>query len=441
MATPQYSSFYIDSPETNNVYGNVGGTFQPVSGDQAKELGLNIKILQDRGAYGQGNAVVAGDVTQFAAGEGQAPTAFQEQAAPGQQVKSTSGVVSDTSSQQANAKKVGDTLIYAPPELPEVDTTDIEKLEDDQLALLDKRQKELDAQYQEDLNRQQASFETAKGELQFQQEDQLAQAEGRTRIGGFLVKTEIDDINRMKRGFRLELAQLNGMYQQALTEAQRAYSEGNFQLAATRLDVMKEAQDRIQARKSQHIQDLINTQRYYEMLNRPAIQLQEAQLQQIFEWMTTDPSVFDDITIEGFLSGKYTFADFMMRWAQSDKFTTSSGLELSDYPSSYQEYLLAKEEGYKGSYLDYQKYKATQFGTEGPGDGNDEYDENIAQGDLTSWMLGRVGEDGYVDPKDFWIGLAAWTQDGFEAEDYYNRFIHMFNPDDRKDIRKRIGLE
>lgn len=61
-------------------------------------------------------------------------------------------------------------------------------------------------------------------------------------------------------------------------------------------------------------------------------------------------------------------------------------------PASAQEYEYAKSQGYTGSFMDYQKFKATQYGTESPG-GSRNYDSRLKEeiGNLYSGRYGTAG--------------------------------------------------
>lgn len=92
----------------------------------------------------------------------------------------------------------------------------------------------------EDVAGIQKDFTTAEETLKMAQEDALAQAEGRTRIGGFFTQMEAKEILNMQRQHRLELAALTSKKVDTIQAAQRAYEDKNFELAK---DLRKEAKD------------------------------------------------------------------------------------------------------------------------------------------------------------------------------------------------------
>lgn len=92
-------------------------------------------------------------------------------------------------------------------------------------------------------------YTNATEELKMSQEDALAKAEGRTRIGGFFTQLEQKDILNMQRQHRLELSALTSKKVDAIQAANRAYQDEDYKLAKELRDEAKNAEKEIYNRK------------------------------------------------------------------------------------------------------------------------------------------------------------------------------------------------
>lgn len=113
--------------------------------------------------------------------------------------------------------------------------------------------------------------------------------------------------------------------------------------------------------------------------------------------------------------------------------------DLSKYPASYQEYLLAKKDGFTGNYTDYQnadanrKAKTTGSGEKLTYTQQQEQKQKEDQGKLATFFEQKVGGDQYASPEDYKKAKAAWVADGHTAKDFDNIFSGYVNPADPQD--------
>jgi len=97
------------------------------------------------------------------------------------------------------------------------------------------------------------------------------------------------------------------------------------------------------------------------------------------------------------------------------------------------EYNFAKEQGYKGTFQEYQNEDANRKArAAGPTAASLAANEKAArQGahqKLGKWLSGLVGGDGYVSPSDYKKAKAAWVSDGFSSNDFDAIFNNFINP-------------
>lgn len=197
----------------------------------------------------------------------------------------------------------------------------VQKILDD----LNKRQLELDKRREEDLAGIEKSYAAAGEEQDIQQEEALAKAEGRTRIGGFITKMEIQDIQNLQRKFRLEDISLQGQKATALQTAQRAYADQDFELAQAQLEVARDAEKQAYERKQDYFNNVIKMQEYYEKLNKPINQANEADQAQMLAWMEDAPSIIKTLGLKpsDILLGNVKYGEIMAAYFDSPEYEKS----------------------------------------------------------------------------------------------------------------------
>jgi len=99
------------------------------------------------------------------------------------------------------------------------------------------------------------------------------------------------------------------------------------------------------------------------------------------------------------------------------------------------EYNFAKEQGYTGSFTDYQnedanrKAKASASGSEYTNyDAKEKAGRKAAQQKLGTYLSGLVGEDQRVSPDDYKKAKVAWVEDGYSGKDFDDIFNGFVNP-------------
>jgi len=99
------------------------------------------------------------------------------------------------------------------------------------------------------------------------------------------------------------------------------------------------------------------------------------------------------------------------------------------------EYNFAKEQGYTGSFQDYQnedanrKAKASGSGSEYTNyEAKNKAAQKAASAKLGTWLSGVVGEDQRVSPTDYKKAKAAWVADGYSGKDFDDIFNGFVNP-------------
>lgn len=113
---------------------------------------------------------------------------------------------------------------------------------------------------------------------------------------------------------------------------------------------------------------------------------------------------------------------------------SAAPIALKDAPTSYQEYALAKQDGYTGSYMDYQtadaNRKAKASGTTATQTKTDHVTE------VTNHLDSKAGSDGYVSPEDWKAAQKAWVAAGYgSAASFVTNFKNYINPADPQDYK------
>ena len=252
--------------------------------------------------------------------EGQTPGGFQSKFLP-VDTDMGEGAISDTTKQQAAVAKTQEDIKkgltdigMAPPE----DKTDA--LVTKQLDDLKKRQEEMDKRREADIARLEKSYATAGEELDISQKEALAKAEGRTRIGGFITKMETDDLQALQRKFRLETVSLEGQKSEAILAAQRAYDDQDFKLAQTQLEVAQKAGQDLYNRKQDYFDNIIKMQNYYEKLNKPIKDAEQADVDMALSMFEAAPSAFEDIKPSDIALGKTSYGEILTRYLDSPEY-------------------------------------------------------------------------------------------------------------------------
>ncbi len=162
----------------------------------------------------------------------------------------TPPLVSSSTNYRTDVTKIGsditDTLaqygITKPDDTFDKYMTDYTKTVKDQEAELLKRNTE-------DVTGIKTAADNTIAQTKLDQADELAKAEGRTRIGGFFTQLEAKDIINLQTQHRLEIAALESKKQDAIQQANRAYQDGNYALAKDLLTEAKSNQQDIYNRK------------------------------------------------------------------------------------------------------------------------------------------------------------------------------------------------
>jgi hypothetical protein len=226
------------------------------------------------------------------------------------------GVISDTSDPRAAVDKTKTDIEAGLAEIgitPPDDT--VSPVVADILKGLKDRQAEMDKRRAEDVANIKSQYDTAIEEQDISQEEALAKAEGRTRIGGFITKMEIDDIQALERKFRLEDAALLGQKTTAIQTAQRAYDDQDFKLAQAQLELAQNIEKQSYEKKQDYFNNVLKMQGYYEKLNKPVAQLEEFETEQILTWMTERPEAFTDLKPSDLaFGGGLTYGEAQARW-------------------------------------------------------------------------------------------------------------------------------
>jgi len=115
--------------------------------------------------------------------------------------------------------------------------------------------------------------------------------------------------------------------------------------------------------------------------------------------------------------------------------------DYSKYPASYQEYILAKQGGYTGSYNDYQNLDANRKRAVTNNITYNQSQDQLKQTDIsqTNQNLSLVaGTDGYVNVTDWKRAYNDWINSGHLAKDFIDNFSGYVNPNS---IDKYFGVK
>lgn len=122
---------------------------------------------------------------------------------------------------------------------------------------------------------------------------------------------------------------------------------------------------------------------------------------------------------------------------------TATTPAFKDMPTSYQEYTLAKQGGYTGTYNDYQTMdanrKAVKSTTNNITYNQKEADQVKVDTSTTANNLGSaVGKDGFVSPQDWKRAYSDWLSAGHAGADFVNNFKGYVNPADPEDYGVKL---
>ena len=127
----------------------------------------------------------------------------------------------------------------------------------DMTADIDKQREVIKTRKEEDISSINKGVDVAKEELGMKQEEALAAAEGRTRIGGFLTSLEVKDIMNMRRQHRLETSAMEIKRQELIQSAQRAYEDEDYKLSRDLVQEAKDLKTRIQNDKRDFLNSVL----------------------------------------------------------------------------------------------------------------------------------------------------------------------------------------
>jgi len=224
-----------------------------------------------------------------------------------------SGEITDTK------VKIDKDLIDLSQEEPDTTSPEVDKL----LADLQVQQDRIEKRLEEDLAKIEKEFEGAEGEVKLKQEEARSKAEGRTRIGGFITKMEIQDLQRLERGFRLESIALQGQKQTALTAARRAAENQDFELSKLEFDVARQADIDLTKKKQDHFNNLLKIQDRFRELNKPLRELEQDDVEYLIGLMEFAKSEFGDTDIVAAAFGDLKRGDIIARYLSSDEYKKS----------------------------------------------------------------------------------------------------------------------
>lgn len=134
-------------------------------------------------------------------------------------------------------------------------------------------------------------------------------------------------------------------------------------------------------------------------------------------------------------AGVTSFEDAYAKGLVSD---VSQSADYSKYPASYQEYQLAKKEGFKGNYMDYQNADANRKAKAAGGTKKATAGEikSSRQEEVAGHLDSLVGGDGYVSPEDWRTARKAWISSGYgTSASFKTAFAAYTNPADPQDYK------
>src|SRR3990167_5418973 len=233
--------------------------------------------------------------------------------------------ISDTSEQRSAITSLGGDITKALSDIGiMIPTTDsLNKTLTEQQELIGSRQQELQKRETEDIAGMEKGLGAAEEELRLRQEESLAQAEGRTRIGGFFTQLEAQDIQRLQRQHRVELATFQAQRQQTLQAARRAYRDQDYQLAKDQLDSAKEIEKTIYDRSNDYLNNILKMQEYYSKLNKPLKDAEQVDIDSALEMINAAPSAFRDVSPSDVALGKVTYGDILQKHLNSSEYKLS----------------------------------------------------------------------------------------------------------------------
>lgn len=233
------------------------------------------------------------------------------------------GVISDTSDKKAEITQTGtDINKMMSPAITLPSTEVLNKTLDQITKQMEERRKQLETRRTEDVMGIEKGFETTRGELELKQEKEFEQATGRIRTGGFFTSMERDQLLDLQRAHRLEIANLEGQKFSILNQAKRAYEDQDFDLAKEQLQLVRDIEKESYSRNQQYFQNIMQTQRFWKEMNKPIIEAEQADVDQLLSYMELAPSVFLDIRPSDIMLGRITRGEIISRYLDSKEYQT-----------------------------------------------------------------------------------------------------------------------
>src|SRR3990167_7226125 len=200
-----------------------------------------------------------------------------------------SEIVSDTGEIRSDNKKVGDDIKDMASNLGITSPVDgVSATVQQIIAGQQARQAELDKREAEDIASIEKSFATGKEELQMSQQEAYKRAIGEATYGGFLTRMETEDLQKLDRQNRIDMANFTAQKTSAIQQAQRAYADQDFTLAQS---LLKNAQD-IEEAQYRKQQDYAQNLMRVNAMSTPISRATEAVQDTIVDWMGKYPDAF-----------------------------------------------------------------------------------------------------------------------------------------------------
>lgn len=191
------------------------------------------------------------------------------------------------------------------------------------------------------------------------------------------------ELESIKSAYDLNISDLQSRKAAAIEDAKASMSKfirtgraQDLDAAQKNYQLAQQAADRQFQQNQDKLNAVIKWNQVQAEMNKPVLQAEAAVQDFALESMEKYTSGFTDLSPQELAS--LTLRDIQERILNSqeykDELQAASKKEQADAnklsgPASYQEFTLMQREGYKGSYMDYQKLKATQYGTEKSGGG------------------------------------------------------------------------
>lgn len=240
------------------------------------------------------------------------------------------GVISDSGKEKAATKKVGSDIQSFISGLVSQPTTGVSETTKTLLEDIKKRQATLDTRQKEDLARIEEEYKLGKEELTEAQLEEKKIRTDKTYNKGFVFSSEVEQLEKMEQQHRREQATLLSQKTSVIQQSQRAFEDSDFKLAQSLLTTAKDIEDTAATKEKNYFDNIVKAYDLYEKLNKPVVDLEKKEQDQVLEWMSKAPDAFLGVTPADLAMGGFSYGEAQAAWLKSDAYKREVAGDIAD---------------------------------------------------------------------------------------------------------------